>query len=335
MHKFTEIGQLSSVIRSVKSSSDYRGDDENGDAIYVHDKPYPILKFRCTVKNHGTNSAVVLYKDGTYQFQSRERELDLNGDGDNAGFMRMMSEKNYQKLFEGIEFNDYCAIYGEWIGKGVQGKVAIGELSKRLIIFAVRIDDVYQDMENFKYLKNEDEDIYNILQFPHWFVEVDFNHPELSQNEIVDLTLAVEDECPVGKYFGIEGIGEGVVCEAFDERGKRHIFKSKGLKHANGSKVKTMRVVDNDKVNALIDLAEQLTPEWRLDQMVTESCNLMNGGVIDRTKMGVYMKMVVNDVIKEESDKIAESGYEMKDLGKYISDIAKQYFFDREKTSEY
>jgi hypothetical protein len=191
-------------------------------------------------------------------------------------------------------------------------------------------------MENFKHVKNEAEDIYNILQFPHWFIDIDFNRPELSQNKIVDLTLAIEAECPVGKYFGVEGVGEGLVAEyIFPNGSDRYIFKSKGLLHANGSKVKTIRVVNEDKVNALLDLADELTPEWRLDQMVTESCDLLNGGIIDRTKMGVYMKMVVADIIKEESDKILESGYEMKDLGKYISEIAKKYFFEREKTSEY
>jgi intein/homing endonuclease len=37
----------------VRLNTDYRGKDENGDAIYVHDTDYPILTFRCTVKNHG------------------------------------------------------------------------------------------------------------------------------------------------------------------------------------------------------------------------------------------------------------------------------------------
>jgi hypothetical protein len=283
---------------------------------------------------HNSNAGIALYADGTYKFQSRENELSFGHD--NAGFMTALSNKSYKKLFEGIEFKESCVIYGEWIGAGVQSKVAIAQLSKRLIIFAVRIDGVYQDMENFKHVKNEAEDIYNILQFPHWFIDIDFNRPELSQNKIVDLTLAIEAECPVGKYFGVEGVGEGLVAEyIFPNGSDRYIFKSKGLLHANGSKVKTIRVVNEDKVNALLDLADELTPEWRLDQMVTESCDLLNGGIIDRTKMGVYMKMVVADIIKEESDKILESGYEMKDLGKYISEIAKKYFFEREKTSEY
>ena len=330
MKKFTEIGQFGQMIGNIRSHHDYHGKDENGDNIYLHQTPYPAIRFRATVKNHGTNAGIALYKDGHYEFQSRENQLSL--EKDNAGFMREMSAKPYQKLFDGIEFNDHCIIYGEWIGKGVQGKVAIAELSKRFIIFAVRIDDVYQDMENYKHLQDNDNDIYNILQFPHWYFDIDFNHPELMQNAIIEKTLEVEDECPVAKYFGISGIGEGIVIEGFDKDGNRYIAKSKGVKHAN-SKVKVMRVVDNDKINALMELADKVTPSWRLDQMFTDANNLMNGGLIDRKNLGNYIKMVIADVQKEETDVITEAGYEIKDIGKYISDIAKNFFFEQEKLS--
>ena len=73
MKKFTDIGQYKNVIHDIKHNIDYKGKDENEDAIYLHDKPYPIIKFRGTVKLHGTNSAIVKYKDNTYEFQSRER----------------------------------------------------------------------------------------------------------------------------------------------------------------------------------------------------------------------------------------------------------------------
>ena len=131
--------------------------------------------------------------------------------------------------------------------------------------------------------------------------------------------------------FNTDLLGEGQVLEYINTLDmKRYCMKSKGVKHANGSKVKTMRVVDEDKINALLDLADEVTPVWRLDQMLTQACDLMNGGVIDRKHMGEYMKLVMADVLKEEADKIVESGYEMKDLGRYISEIAKKYFFDQE-----
>jgi len=197
MKPFTDIGQFREVIRSVKSHHDYQGKDENGDAIYGHSTPYPTLRFRGTVKLHGTNSSIILDKNGLYTFQSRERELSLTQD--NARFMALMSAKPYQKLFDGIEFNEWCGIYGEWCGEGIQKSVAVSQLPKMFVIFAVRIDGIYQDMEKFKHLKIEDEGIYNIMQFPYWDIDIDFNYPELAQNKLVDITMEIEKECPVGK----------------------------------------------------------------------------------------------------------------------------------------
>ena len=126
MKTFTEIGQFRNVVREVRSHCDYQGRDVNGDAIYQHSAPYPTLTFRGTVKLHGTNSAIVLYKqsdfvDGDqyhFEFQSRENVLSLDGNEplDNAGFMRTMETKAYRNLFEDINFNQSCAIYGEWCG---------------------------------------------------------------------------------------------------------------------------------------------------------------------------------------------------------------------------
>jgi hypothetical protein len=65
--------------------------------------------------------------------------------------------------------------------------------------------------------------------------------------------------------------------------------------------------------------------------MVTESCDLNNGGSIDRAKLGDYLRMVINDVMKEEMDIISEAGLEPKDINKHISQVAREYFFDRER----
>lgn len=120
MKTFTDIGQFRNVVRDVRSSHDYNGKDENGDTIYAHTSPYPVLRFRGTVKLHGTNSGIAKYSDGRYEFQSRERILAI--DDDNAGFMNEMLKKDYQSLFNYIKFNDSCVIYGEWCGQGIQKK---------------------------------------------------------------------------------------------------------------------------------------------------------------------------------------------------------------------
>jgi len=333
MLKFTEIGQLRNVIREVRTNHDYQGSDAEDNPIYEHSSPYPKLTFRGTVKMHGTNSGIKKEYVGEYEvkytFQSRERELELNFD--NAGFMNAMLNKDFEKLFDDIKFNNTCVIYGEWCGGTIQKTVALNQLEKMFVIFAIRIDGEYKNLEDYKHIKNEAQRIYNILDFPTVYVDIDFNVPELAQNKIIELTLAVEDECPVAKQLGATGIGEGIVFESH-YNGHRYIFKSKGVKHQN-SKVKTLKPVDDEKVGKCMEVAEQITPTWRLEQMLEAACDTMNGGVIDRKHMGNYMKLVIADIQKEDSDVIAEAGLELKDVAKYVSEIAKAYFFEQEKLS--
>ena len=148
MIKYTDIGQFREVIRQVKHDTDYKGKNEDGSPIYLHNVPYPALKFRGTVKLHGTNSSIAKYKD-RYEFQSRERILSLTSD--NNGFMLAMKGKSFDKLFNDINFDDHCVIYGEWCGGSIQKGVAINGLPKMFVIFAVKIDNIYQDMFKCKF----------------------------------------------------------------------------------------------------------------------------------------------------------------------------------------
>ena len=321
MKKFTEIGQFRNVVRKVRSHWDYIEKDENGDAIYCHTTPYPTLKFRGTIKLHGTNSGIVKYRND-YDFQSRERILSL--EEDNAGFMREMTQKNYQNLFDGIEFNTSCTIFGEWCGKGIQKSVAIVKLPKRFVIFAIKIDDVYQDIMNFKHIKNEAELIFNIIQFPFFEIEIDFNCPELIQNKLIKLTEKVEKECPVSKYFGIEGIGEGIVWECLNEE-ERYIFKVKGEKHQN-SRVKKLTTVDVETIENINAFIEYAVTENRLMQGIDKMKEL--GLSIEAKITGDYLRWVYNDVIKEESDTMIESGIDSKKIGSAISAKARIFWFN-------
>jgi len=328
MKSFTEIGQYRQVVREVKSHHDYTGKDENGDAIYSHTSPYPVLTFRGTVKLHGTNSSIVKYiNDGQikYDFQSRERIIDLTGkDGDNCGFMREFQKKDYQKLFDDIDCKSSIAIFGEWCGNGIQKGVAIVELPKMFVIFAVKIDDVYQDMNSFKHLKNEEQNIYNILQFPTFSIDIDFNNPELIQNKLVELTTNVEKECPVAKQFGITGIGEGIVWEHINGN-ERYIFKVKGEKHQN-SKVKTLTTVNVEEIENIKTFVEYAVTENRLLQGIDKMREL--GLSIESKTTGDYLRWVYNDVIKEESDTIAENNIDVKKIGSAISAKARMFWLN-------
>jgi hypothetical protein len=65
MLKYTDIGQFRNVIRAVKYNHDFKGFNECNKAVYFHDTPYPTLKFKGTIKLHGTNTAIIK-NTGTY-----------------------------------------------------------------------------------------------------------------------------------------------------------------------------------------------------------------------------------------------------------------------------
>jgi hypothetical protein len=329
MKKYTDIGQFRNVVDAIQSTHDYIGKDSEGKAMFQHTSPYPTVKFKATVKTHGSNCSICKYKDGTYTFQSRESELTLLED--NLQFMNTMQLKDYKKLFENIEFENYCCIYGEWVGKKIQSKVAVSKIERTFIIFAIKIDDKYKNIADYPQLSLHSDRIYNTLEFPNWDIEIDFNKPEEESNRLMNMVLEIEKECPVGKSLGVIGIGEGLVFEHNEKL--RYIFKLKGDKHAGKSKIKIPRIIneeDKEKEKVINIVIKQITPIWRLAQMLESTFNINNGGRITRDKLGDYIKNVLNDIIKEEMDIITKNNLTLKELTKPISNIARLYFFEQE-----
>ena len=122
-------------------------------------------------------------------------------------------------------------------------------------------------------------------------------------------------------------IGEGIVFSHMTADGEVYRFKSKGEKHSKASKVSTLKPVDDAKINNIIETVNKVTPDWRLEQMLDKTFDLMNGGTIDIKRMGEFIRNVVNDVLKEESDTIAAAGLEPKDINAKVSERCRNYFF--------
>jgi hypothetical protein len=338
MIKFPSIEQFRNVIRHVKTHAQYAGKDENGDAIFDPSKPIPTLKFRGTVKLHGTNAGIVYdVATDSFSYQSRERVLSLTQD--NAGFMlaQMKNEEIWrdvanQAIREILPSMSIAkvAIFGEWCGAGIQKGVALTELPKMFVVFAVKV--VFTD-ETTRWLPvgefdihYEEDRVFNIDTFPTFEVEIDFNHPELAQNKMIEITEEVEKECPVGKYFGVSGIGEGVVwtCVADGWNDSGTWFKVKGEKHSV-SKVKTLAAVDVEAVATMKAFVESVVTEARLEQGLD---NLVREQLkpVEMTSMGDFIRWVFNDVLKEEQDTIVASGIDPKKLGGPIANAARPWF---------
>lgn len=241
--KYPSIEQFRTIIKYVRDTCNY------------HTIPAPTLKFRGTVKLHGTNSSVVQTETEMYA-QSRERIITPLSD--NAGFALYVHARDamFKSIFAAIRkaanlpASDIVTVYGEWCGGNIQKGVGITGLPKMFVIFGIRVGTD----ENTRYLESTVQDalfssqcenlaanqVYSIFDFPTWEMDIDFANPELSQNKLIDIMVGVEAECPVAKAFGVNnGVGEGVVwlCIDPDERFRSRglLFKVKGAAHVNGT----------------------------------------------------------------------------------------------------
>lgn len=338
--------QFAALIGNINRTYNFEGLDENGKAIYNPSKPKPVLDFVGTVKLHGTAFYVCYNDNEGIWFQSRENIITPTKDNAGSAFFGEMNKDALMEIIEQVYTNNNISreltvmICSEWAGKGVHKNVGITNIPKAMFIYGIKVsqpnnDDFISYYVDYAGYRNVEKRIFNMLDFKTYNITVDFNLPQLVQNKIVELVLEVENECPVAKALieniepDMSMIGEGIVFSRIDN-GHRQMFKAKGDKHAGASKVKTIRKVDDAKLNAILDLVDKVTPEWRLEQMLDKTFDLMNGGHIERKGMGNFIKAVMNDIIKEEMIAFQEAGLELKDISKQASEEIKKYFFQRE-----
>ncbi|CAF2055976.1 unnamed protein product [Rotaria magnacalcarata] len=350
MISYPETEQFRHVIAEVTNYARQREEDR--------DKELPTLKFIGTVKLHGTNSAIGYHKDLGHWLQSRNNILTPLRD--NAGFALNMDHLADQLLHEYIlpasstireyyEQGRKIVVYGEWCGGNIQKNVAISGLTKMFVIFKIRIveeikttvkekneqDDtgenktkikkhsVWIDPKEWSNVKWHKKSIYNIYDFPTYEIDIDFNSPLLSQNKLIEITEEVERQCPVGTYFKQIGIGEGVVWTEWEKTRGGVTFKVKGEKHSV-SKVKTLAPVDAEKLANLQEFVEYACTENRMHQGLDYLRELQI--TIEMKNIGIFLKWLINDIIKEEKDTMEESNIDPKDVGRGLQMKAKTWF---------
>lgn len=332
MIKFPSINQFRNVVQHVRHKASYAGVDADGNVMYHPAPKYPTLTFVGTVKLHGTNAAIVFSPSRGITFQSRERIISP-GD-DNAGFAEHFSKftDSLRALAEDLDilgetpYESTLVIYGEWCGGNIQKGVAITVLPKMFVVFAVKVNDEWRS--DLVHLCNVKEaSIYSIENFPKWFKPINFENPEKAQNALAELTQTVEECCPVGKHFGQEGVGEGIVWRCVEDPSPDLWFKVKGEKHS-ASKVKTLAAVDIEAMETMSSFIAYAVTDSRLEQGLQ---NLLNEQKkpFAMTSMGDFIRWVHNDVLKEESDTIMANGIEPKKLGGPIALVARRWFIDK------
>jgi hypothetical protein len=263
----------------------------------------------------------------------------LTREADNAGFMAHMEQHllpismMFNRIVEVNNINrttlNSIVVYGEWCGGNIQKGVAITGLPKMFVIFAVKINDEW-------FVSNEDlklANIFNINNFPSFMIEIDFEEPKSVQNRLGELTAEVEACCPVGKAFGVDGIGEGIVWHCVSHPSSEYWFKVKGEKHS-ASRVKTLASVDVEAVAQINDFVTMAVTEARLEQGLH---NLIDEQMkpFAMTSMGDFIRWVYQDVLKEEADTLQASGIDYKKLGSPIALAAKCWFLIKLNEGEF
>jgi hypothetical protein len=347
---YPSIEQFRNAIHKIGCKARHAGVDVNGDPVYDHTKVLPVLTYEGTVKLHGTNAAIgINCKTGELWFQSRENVITL--EKDNAGFVRHFHEfdrsifsrllnlmplgysggtTGFQCFNDGKEVEN-IVIFGEWCGGSIQPNVGIAKLSKRFVVFGVLADNVWLSKYYVKELKNESIGVYNIYDYACESIEINFNKPEIAQNKLSELTIKVEESCPVAKAMGVDGVGEGIVWKCITEgwESPEFYFKVKGEKHS-ASKVKTLAAVDVELVASQREFAEKTVTENRCRQGIDKLREA--GKKLDRTSVGDFIKWVVADVEKEESDTAKASGLDIKKASGELTKAARMWFFKNELT---
>lgn len=331
---FPKIGQYRQVVKEAKDRAAYVGRDENGDPIYDYSKVAPTIKFKGTVKLHGTNAGVGHTQEDGMWAQSRTNII--TPENDNYGFARYVEENKeaFQDQIDHVRYvnpqlkpNDAVIIFGEWAGGSIQKGVAISQLEKSFFIFDVKVvpedgSDAYHLPSD--YLRDKEHRIYNIEDFLCYEIEIDFNQPEAKQNELVKITNEIEALCPVAKAFGFEGVGEGAVWVAQVD-GHDYRFKVKGEKHS-ATNTKQLAQVDEEKLATINDFVDYAATENRLDQALGI---IFPDGNLDQKKTGQVIKWMTSDIFDEETDTLEANGLDKRDVGKYLSNRVRQMFFDR------
>lgn len=355
-YKFHSTGQFRNVVRSIKEQATFAGIDSEGNAVFDNTLPVPALTYLGTTKLHGTNGSIVLHEDGTVSFHSKNNLLGYVKNGkftllsDNSEFAQSMSRrmgsvsvilKNVETLVENT-YGDLCypiKISGEWCGQGIQKGVGISYLSKKsFFIFGIKVGETCQQSKQgwlpaytTECLTTNDthyDGIYSVMDFPTERVEIDFNSPEFVQNTLVKYTEGVEECCPVAKQLKLkdaEGnltlLGEGLVWTPIDPSycwDSGTWFKTKGKKHSV-SKTKSVVSICPEKLKSIQEFVDYAITENRLQQGIQEVG-------IDQKLVGTYIGWVNKDVNKEEGDTLEASNLTMKDVGKYLSNKAREYY---------
>lgn len=302
-----------------------------------------------TVKLHGVHADVVIDNDNNIRLQSRNM-LSLTRKNDVQDFavrvlplaphliaLKSRILARFLDLNPGatIQPEHPLIIAGEWIGPGVQKKVALEHLpTKMFVIISLKINDNWISDEVFGDVHDEDHHIYHISRSGFYHREIPLQNPIESLESLQALPDVVEAECPFAKSFGITGLGEGIVRKPASPRSLSSDPKFWLKMRGTMSRIRPVAVKDVGKTKEAQkeyakEFAESVVGELRLEQ----GWQWLEEMRITQDLHGVesFLKWLVGDVAVEEKSLIAERKLDWNMLRKEIELIGKDWYFRQMK----
>lgn len=309
MQKFPKIGHFREAFKTAKK----RG--------------YANLRYRGTVKLHGTHCDIVRHPDGEIRFQSRNNVVC--GEYEVCGLVKFCQGVDWQPLFDKVQertgHDGIIVLSGEFCGRNIQRGVALEQLEKFIMLYAVWLvngdEKIWLDMTDYQDLKVPEMRVFNIMDYPTWEIIVNTSNPTTTIEQMEDLTMQVENECPVSKALGAVGLGEGIVWVCLSDPDPELTFKTKGDKHKVVNTKKLIEV-DPEIIHMSTEFVERTVSENRLRQGLDylSEQGLEHG----RASTGQFVKWVLEDVMKEEGDLLDPKCF--KNTQKMIKKEASKWF---------
>jgi len=346
---FGSIKHFDQITKDIRHTAQYVGLDEEGNVLVNRSAIMPVIECVGYEKIHGSSSSVCYNNTDGFWVQSRKHIITPQKDNAGCALVYYELKDIWIKLMlqlackHSINLDTHTiSLFSEWCGGNIQHKTCVSKLSKKSIIFShFKVSPIdSEDDESSVWLNtggvsSHEHLIFNVSDFKQQSITIDFNQPKLANSKIIEMIEEIEKSSPIGEYFGIEGnTGEGYVWE-FRWKDTFFRFKTKGEEHSKCSKVRTLKPTDEAFENKKIKFVNEVAcTQSRLEQMYTEIIHSTYNGdelLMSNKDIGTYLKLIMHDIIKEESDKLLLNELDMKDINRYVAQLSKEFFFGKLK----
>lgn len=304
------------------------------------------VTFEGSIKLHGSNCGVV-WSAADDSLTAQSREVGLTPTKDYKGFAKFVDEHAVQirtliSITRGYLSEDVrkVALYGEWVGVGVQSKskgAAVAKFDpKHWALFAAWAVFGDGDPVDVTHLVlgalPVTDRIGNVRQAGNWTLVVDFSDPAsitAAVDEAARITASIEAQCPYGKVYGLDGGGEGIVWMPVGFRERQDLYwKHKTEAHSVVKEQKTLRerlVVAEDAQAAIAEFVTNAVTVNRLEQGI-DALDQQGMAPLTRAHTGRYIQWVAADVERECALELVQAGLTWKQVSNQVMSKAREFY---------